>query len=98
MAKKKAAKTGKKLATKPQESLLKQWHELAAGMTDTAGLKINAAETSRVIDVSFDALAKLVTTGKATTIQAVQLLIQKFDESLDARIESDFPGTVSPKS
>lgn len=93
MAKKKAAKTGKKVAAQPK-TLLKQWHELAAVMTDTAGLKINAAETSRVIDVSFDALAKLVTTGKATTIQAVQLLIQKFDESLEARIESDFPGTV----
>ncbi len=97
MAKKKAAKTRKKLASKPQESLLKQWHELAAGMTDTAGLKINAAETSRVIDVSFDALAKLVTTGKVTSTGAIKLLIEKFDEALDARIDGAL-GIVSPKS
>jgi hypothetical protein len=97
MAKKKAAKTKKKLSPQPK-TLLKQWHETTAGMADTAGLKINAADTSRVIDVSFDALAKLVLTGKATTTDAFKLLLDKFDEALEARIESQFPGTVPPKS
>lgn len=96
MAKKKAAKTGKKLATQPK-TLLKQWHETTAAMSDTAGLKINAADTSRVIDVSFDALAKLVTTGKTTSTGAIRLLLLKFEDSLEARIDSVL-GTVSPKS
>lgn len=78
MAKKKAAKTGRKLEAKPEISLLKQWHERTAGMADTEGLKINAADTSRVIDVSFSALATLCYVGACTETEVFQMLLAKF--------------------
>lgn len=77
MAKKKAAKTGKKLATQPK-TLLKQWHEKTAGMADTEGLKINAADTSRVIDASFSALATMCYVGACTETEVFQMLLAKF--------------------
>jgi hypothetical protein len=79
-----AKKSAKKLA-KPSKTLLKRWHEETAKIVDQEGVKINAAENSRVIKCSFNALARMISELQITELEAVELLVSELRDACECK-------------
>ncbi len=79
-----AKKSAKKLA-KPSKTLLKRWHEQTSKISDCYGIKDNAADTSRVIKSSFNALAQMVDDLQLTELEAVELLVSELRDARECK-------------
>jgi hypothetical protein len=79
-----AKKSANKLA-KPSKTLLKRWHEETAKIVDLEGVKINAAENSRVIKCSFHALARMIDNFQVTELEVVELLVSELRDAYECK-------------
>ena len=82
---KKGSKTSANKLAKPSKTLLKRWHEETAKIADMERLVINAADTSRVMKCSFNALARLIDDLQVTELEAVELLVSELRDACECK-------------
>jgi nucleoid DNA-binding protein len=61
----------------------KEIYSLVAAKTDTLKTAINAAETSRVIAMFFETLAELISQGRISELDAVELVTKELKQRLN---------------
>lgn len=61
----------------------KEIYSLVAAKTDTLKTRINAAETSRVIAMFFETLAELISQGRISELDAVELVTKELKQRLN---------------
>ncbi len=79
------AKKSAKVVGKPSKTLLKRWHEQTAKIADMERLVINAADTSRVMKCSFNALARMIDDLQITELEAVELLVSELRDACECK-------------